>query len=559
MKALYGMIFALIVSGCAVYDEVTEEIKEECVSCNDDGPGGDLNSKWQRIKYTTDTGVKKSVGVCPGCLTMPAGEKMVGCAIGIPIVNVALLFLPTIPTLFVTPFCEPDESPGKGISCLGLIGVYRWRDHAPNSKRDVLEEEVVLPSNDLLYEGAGCKKLAGAYLSFPGYGQLKKDVEAGGQPRVVFEYPLSDAGDAGQSTISVREYKKAKHVPDALAFVDKEVSDKELVDLYKYRADCRALKESFERARDRAKDLGKDFKEECAHEIGVIEVAVKELETATYAFAVNTTWLRKRQGEIKEIETHLDALDEKRLQRREQERIAEAKRQERMRRLEEEAKKVARADLRKRRGDFKGVFGRCFGEVVDVDDGELVKDKQGRHFYRVPFVPKKSGVFAKYYLWALVKSHRVCGIEGRMVTALDSPENGQPDFIKALEERYGEKFNGRGDMDDGYWELEFPEEKCVLSVISSGKNGAGARIFSTLAMAAIFGTRGAVGEGIANAQAESEPKIKVADFMFSDEDKRIGTVAIAIDKTLLGLSESEYASRQSDKKKQATRRVIESF
>jgi len=557
MKTVVLFVSALVLSGCVVTDGMRSEEKELVTESADTGPEGANVCQWRKMRYVTDSGVKKSYGFFPGASA--AGDKAAAIIAGSSLVNVFLLFTPTIWATLIEPFSEPDKEPGKDSPAfISIFGMYHWRDYSEKSYEEMLEKEDIIDCESACkdQEGKEVKTVCGAYLSSPGCAKLKEDVESGASPQVVFDDPYTDFN----SSVRVRKFKKSAHVEGALAFVDGFVWDEGLVGLFKFRHDCQLMCAKMSNAMDRVNLLCADFPSECGKLKLQMEEELSEMQRKSAASCADPNWLKGKSSSLALMTGQLDILDSKKEAKAEAARIAAEKEKARLKVLEEEARKVARADLRKRRGDFKGMFGRRFGEVVDVEDGTLVADKQGRHFYRVPFQPKNAAVLSQYYLWVLPQSHRVCGIEGRRSAPL---EGSRPELIEALENKYGEKFTGDGSLDDGYWELDFPEEGCLLSVVSSGKSGAGFRIFSTLALAAIFGTRGAPGAAIAKTQEEAIPKIQVADFKFTDNDSQLGTVLIAIDKKLLGESETEYArfnhEKASEKKDRLNKQVMDSF
>lgn len=137
------------------------------------------------------------------------------------------------------------------------------------------------------------------------------------------------------------------------------------------------------------------------------------------------------------------------------------------------------------RGRFDGLFGRKFGELVDVSTAEYVYVNDWKTaFWRVKFEPeKKSSAFQDYYLWMTLASHKVFAVEAR--SKKWAPEG----FLELLEKRYQLKFTKNQDIA----EMVFPVEKCSLKVFgaTSGADRAGLAMVTALFAGAIFGDRGA--------------------------------------------------------------------
>ena len=144
-----------------------------------------------------------------------------------------------------------------------------------------------------------------------------------------------------------------------------------------------------------------------------------------------------------------------------------------------------RAEVVKARGKFDGLFGRKFGELVDVSAAEYVYVNDWKTaFWRVKFEPeKKSSAFQDYYLWMTLASHKVFAVEAR--SKKWAPEG----FLELLEKRYQLKFTKNQDIA----EMVFPVEKCSLKVFgaTSGADRAGLAMVTALFAGAIFGDRGA--------------------------------------------------------------------
>lgn len=126
----------------------------------------------------------------------------------------------------------------------------------------------------------------------------------------------------------------------------------------------------------------------------------------------------------------------------------------------ERAKERAEKEKENARVRFDGMFGRKFGDKVDVTGAsmlhlELIYEDIDR-CCRVMFSPAKpSPLFQQYYLWVTPLSHQLFAIEARAKVDLSE------ESYDALEKKYDRKF----EYGDSWREMSFrPSSKCSLYV-----------------------------------------------------------------------------------------------
>lgn len=227
----------------------------------------------------------------------------------------------------------------------------------------------------------------------------------------------------------------------------------------------------------------------------------------------------------------------------------------------DEERKEKRAKVLAQRGTFNGVFGKKFGDVMPTDEGVRVT-KFGADFYRVPFEPaKKSEAFTHYYVWLTPSSHKIFEIEARSDSALafsrteveykDKEGNAQkyqrnaakPDVVFALEKKYCEYFMKQGEA----YVLQFPEEKCHLSVIpnlAGAIAGGGRSGFVDLFMMNTFGFT-------ADHEQEEKKIRRLKDYNFSSVEEKTRALVFAESAELYKLAKEETNAERTKQKKAA--------
>ena len=237
-------------------------------------------------------------------------------------------------------------------------------------------------------------------------------------------------------------------------------------------------------------------------------------------------------------------------------------------------KKAKRAKVLAQRGTFNGVFGKKFGDELPTD-GAMRVTKFGVDFYRVPFEPaKKTDAFTHYYVWLTPVSHKIFEIEARSDSALAfsreefevKDEKGNvrkyqtatPEIIFALEKKYCEFFIKQGEA----YVLQFPEEKCHLSVIPdlAGAIADGKRSgFVDLFMMNTF--------GFTADRKEEEKKIRqLKDYNFSSVEEKTRALVFAESAELYKLAKeeteverAEQAKAAADKQESAAQNAADAF
>lgn len=238
----------------------------------------------------------------------------------------------------------------------------------------------------------------------------------------------------------------------------------------------------------------------------------------------------------------------------------------------DEERKVMRAKVLAQRGTFNGVFGKKFGDVMSTDGGVRVT-RFGADFYRVPFEPaKKSDAFTHYYAWLTPVSHKIFEIEARSDSALAFQREefevrrkdrvltcvrdaAKPDVVLALEKKYGEYF---ARQDDAYV-LQFPEEKCQMTVLANlRKSISGSRV-AHLFVADVFGQYTSDPQG-------AEKVRKLEDYNFSSVENVTRALVFAESVELYKLAKEEtnaerakQAKAAADKQKTAAQNAADAF
>lgn len=239
----------------------------------------------------------------------------------------------------------------------------------------------------------------------------------------------------------------------------------------------------------------------------------------------------------------------------------------------DEERKAKRAKVLAQRGIFNGVFGKKFGDVMSTDGGVRVT-KFGVDFYRVPFEPsKKSNAFTHYYVWLTPASHKIFEIEARSDSALafsreefefkdkeGKVRKGQrhaakPDVVLALEKKYGEYF---ARQDDAYV-LQFPEEKCQMTVLANLREAISGRRVAHLFVADIFGQYTSDPQGAENVR-------KLEDYNFSSVENGTRALVFAESAELYKLAKEETNAERTkqtkaaaDKQKAAAQNAADAF
>lgn len=202
-----------------------------------------------------------------------------------------------------------------------------------------------------------------------------------------------------------------------------------------------------------------------------------------------------------------------------------------------------RAGVVKARGKFDGLFGRKFGEIVDVSSAGTVYGF-GIQFWRLKFEPaKKSTAFQDYYLWMTLASHKVFAVEARSKKC--APEG----FLELLEKRYMLKFVKSGDIA----EMVFPAEKCSLKVfgLTSGFDRTGVAMLSAMFAGALFGESGAnevLGE---YCEDEEKRKRQRKSYQFGQGGDDFDSLIVAEDVSLFAMAKKETEELRERQRKEA--------